>query len=145
MTWRRVVVRTRQRLAAYALVVDGAGRVLLTQQPDARQHLGRWSLPGGGVEHGEHPEQAVIREVREETGLQVRVEQLRDVVSEVTTVGRRHRVLHNIRLIYRAAVVPAGPDVPVPPASGDIRWCTQQAWQTMPLAPFTAGVLDSAG
>lgn len=95
-------MRTRQRLAAYALIVDGSGRVLLTRQPDGRRRLarrgqprlGRWLLPGGGVEHGEHPEQAVTREVLEETGLQVRPGVLREVVSDVAAVGRRRRMLH---------------------------------------------------
>lgn len=134
-------MRTRQRLAAYALVVDGAGRVLLARQVDGRPGLGRWSLPGGGVEHGEHPEQAVIREVLEETGLAVRVGMLRDVVSDVATVGRRHRALHTVRLIYRATVVPIELDSPGHRLSDDARWCTPPEWQTLPLAPFAARVL----
>ncbi len=102
-------MRTRQRLAAYALIFDEAGRVLLSREPDPRGRLGRWLLPGGGVEHGEHPEQAVIREVKEETGLGVRVGALWDVVSDVARVGRRRRVLHTVRLIYRAQIVPGRP------------------------------------
>jgi 8-oxo-dGTP pyrophosphatase MutT (NUDIX family) len=137
-----VVVRTRQRLAAYALVFDDAGRVLLSREPDARGRLGRWLLPGGGVEHGEHPEQAVIREVREETGLPVRVGALRDVVSDVARVGRRRRVLHTVRLIYRADVVPASPGSPG--QLGDYaRWCAPQEWQALPLEPFAARMLAS--
>ena len=136
-------MRPRQRLAAYALVIDSAGRVLLTRHPDDRRRAGRWLLPGGGVEHGEHPEQAVIREVCEETGLAVRVGELLDVVSDVTTAGRRRRIIHNVRLIYRAAVLPAGPDSPGQPLREDARWCAPQDWQALPLAPFAAGVLES--
>lgn len=136
-------MRTRQRLAAYALVIDGAGRVLLARHPDSRRDAGRWLLPGGGVEYGEHPEQAVIREVREETGLCVRVGALREVVSDVTTVGRRRRALHTVRLIYAGIVVPAGPDSPGRQLCDDARWCTPQEWQALPLTPFAAGVLDS--
>jgi 8-oxo-dGTP diphosphatase len=54
-----------------AVVHDAAGRLLLIQrghEPSA----GLWSLPGGRIEAGESPEQAVEREVREETGLSVR-------------------------------------------------------------------------
>jgi ADP-ribose pyrophosphatase YjhB (NUDIX family) len=54
-----------------AVVHDGAGRLLLVQR-GRDPHRGRWSLPGGRVEPGETPEQAVEREVREETGLSVR-------------------------------------------------------------------------
>ena len=54
-----------------AVVHDDAGRLLLVQRGRA-PHRGRWSLPGGRVEAGESPEEAVEREVREETGLSVR-------------------------------------------------------------------------
>src|SRR3954449_5999972 len=55
-----------------AVVHDPAGRLLLVQRGHD-PHRGRWSLPGGRIEPGESPEQAVVREVREETGLEVRV------------------------------------------------------------------------
>jgi len=54
-----------------AVVHDAAGRLLLIQRGQA-PHAGSWSLPGGRVEAGESIEQAVEREVREETGLDVR-------------------------------------------------------------------------
>jgi 8-oxo-dGTP diphosphatase len=54
-----------------AVVHDTMGRLLLIRRGHA-PHTGLWSLPGGRVEAGETPEQAVEREVREETGLQVR-------------------------------------------------------------------------
>jgi 8-oxo-dGTP diphosphatase len=135
-------VRAFQRLAAYALIVDGQGRVLLTRQPDGKGHLGPWILPGGGVEHGEHPEEAMIREVREETGQRVLAGALRDVVSDLTTVGRRRRVLHNIRLIYQATLVSPEPDGSGAALSENSRWLTLPEWQGLPLAPFTATALD---
>ena len=55
-----------------ALVHDADGRLLLIQRGHD-PHRGRWTLPGGRVEAGESLEQAVVREVREETGLDVRV------------------------------------------------------------------------
>jgi ADP-ribose pyrophosphatase YjhB (NUDIX family) len=54
-----------------AVVHDGAGRLLLIRRGHAPR-AGAWSLPGGRVEPGETIEQAVEREVREETGLAVR-------------------------------------------------------------------------
>ncbi len=145
-TWvigRRAVLRARQRVAAYALILDEVGRVLLTRQPGGRGRFSRWLLPGGGVEHGEHPEEAVLREVREETGMHVEIGLLRDVVSDVATVGRRRRVLHSVRLIYLATVVPARPDSPACRLSDNAHWCTRQEWQTLSVAPFVAKVLDS--
>jgi 8-oxo-dGTP diphosphatase len=64
-----------------AVVFDGAGRLLLVRRGRPPQR-GRWSLPGGRVEPGESDQQAVVRELGEETGLAVRV------VGEVGRVRR---------------------------------------------------------
>ncbi len=59
-------------LGVEGIVFDEAGRVLLTQRRD----LPFWCLPGGRVDPGETPMEAVVREVAEETGLEVEVERL---------------------------------------------------------------------
>ena len=58
------------RLGAYAICRDDEGRVLLARCSDGEPEPGAWTLPGGGVEWGEHPDDAVVRELEEETGLQ---------------------------------------------------------------------------
>lgn len=55
-----------------AALVDAAGRVCLQQRPRDKQHGGLWEFPGGKVESGESPEQALRRELAEE--LAVRIE-----------------------------------------------------------------------
>jgi ADP-ribose pyrophosphatase YjhB (NUDIX family) len=59
-------------LAVGAVVVDRNGRVLLIRRGRAPA-AGAWTLPGGRIETGESPAAAVVREVREETGLRARV------------------------------------------------------------------------
>ncbi len=59
-------------LGAFAIVTDEQNRVLLALRTDKDI----WNLPGGGVEHGESPWEAVVREVKEETGLDVEVEEM---------------------------------------------------------------------
>ena len=65
------------RIAVFALIFDD-GRVLLAHRRD----IDWWNLPGGGMEIGETVEEAVRREVREETGLEVQVERLVGVYSK---------------------------------------------------------------
>lgn len=62
-------------IGAFAIILDGEGSVLLCHRRDGDL----WNLPGGGLERGEAPWEAVIREVREETGLEVAVERLAGV------------------------------------------------------------------
>lgn len=96
----------RQRLAAYALVVRDE-HLLLAQLSRRTSWPGAWTLPGGGVDHGEHPRDAVVREVYEETGLHVDLGRLLDVDS-IHFVGQSpHGVTedyHGVRLIFEGQV-----------------------------------------
>ncbi|MFX6040584.1 NUDIX domain-containing protein, partial [Acinetobacter baumannii] len=62
------------RVAAYAVITDADDRVLLAHWVEGRRAA--WTLPGGGLEEGEDPQRAVRREVREETGFRVAVDEL---------------------------------------------------------------------
>jgi 8-oxo-dGTP diphosphatase len=59
-------------IGAFGIIFDERGRVLLCHRRD----FDAWNLPGGGVESRELPTEAVVREVREETGLEVAIERL---------------------------------------------------------------------
>jgi 8-oxo-dGTP diphosphatase len=59
-------------LVVAAALVDSDGRVLIAQRPDGKQLAGQWEFPGGKVEDGETPENALIRELQEELGITVR-------------------------------------------------------------------------
>jgi 8-oxo-dGTP pyrophosphatase MutT (NUDIX family) len=100
-----VEITNKLRVAAYALCVTD-GRILLARWvgPDGK----RWTLPGGGIDHGEDPYEAVIREVDEETGYRIEVRRLLGV----HTVRRRHPRgpaaevdFHGLRILYEAEVV----------------------------------------
>src|SRR4029450_7741012 len=62
-----------QRFGAYAVATDPDGRILLTQIAPGYPGTGRWHLPGGGTGHGEPPEEALARELIEETSQRGRV------------------------------------------------------------------------
>ena len=94
------------RVAAYAVIVDARGMLLAHWHEGPRA---AWTLPGGGLEAGEDPADAVVREVREETGFEVTVDELLGIHSRV--IPARQRIapgasgpLHTLRIVYRARV-----------------------------------------
>lgn len=92
------------RVGAYAVVLR-AGAVLLARwiAPDRP----RWTLPGGGLDHGEDPRDAAVREVEEETGYQVELRSLLTVESFRTLLDRPTGPIDHqaICVIYTADVV----------------------------------------
>lgn len=58
-------------LVAACALIDGTGRVLMAERPAGKELAGLWEFPGGKVEAGERPEDALVRELREELGIGV--------------------------------------------------------------------------
>ncbi|MBB6373620.1 mutator protein MutT [Pseudonocardia eucalypti] len=117
-----------------AVVHDRHGRLLLIRRAQ-EPGLGLWSLPGGRVEPGETDEQAVIREVHEETGLRVRAGRL---------LGRVERPAGNggvfVIADYFCEVV--GPEEPRGASdASDARWVDAVNYAALPLVPGLTEVL----
>ncbi len=69
-----------RKLVVAALVRDGAGRVLLSKRRADQPMPNLWEFPGGKVERGEDPKDALAREVKEELGCETVVERIDDVI-----------------------------------------------------------------
>jgi ADP-ribose pyrophosphatase YjhB (NUDIX family) len=106
-----------QRVAAYALAVRETAsglEVLLTRNSARGPHPGDWTLPGGGIDHGEEPRAAVVREVREETGLECTPGDVLDVTSthfEGTAPSGRREDFHALQIVFAAEVSSGEPAV----------------------------------
>lgn len=130
-----------QRVAAYLLAVR-EGSVLLTRISQRGFHSGSWTLPGGGVDHGESPRDALVREVREECGVACRVDGLvavDDVHFSGTAPSGRHEDFHAIHLVFSGSV-PGDAEPRVVEVDG-----TTDAVAWVPLADVASGrvpVLD---
>ena len=59
-------------LVVAVALIDADNRILLAQRPEGKQLAGLWEFPGGKVEAGERPEETLIRELREELGIDVK-------------------------------------------------------------------------
>ena len=138
----------RQRVAAYAVILrDGA--ILLSRLAPSVTPDELWTLPGGGLDHGEDPRDAVVREIREETGLDAVVGETARVYSAhlpgVWREGRRVDA-HALRIVYEGWVAPDAPAPQVVEVGGSTM---AAAWQsvddvldgTVPVAPMVLEAL----
>lgn len=115
--------------------------VLLVQR-GRPPHVGRWSVPGGRVHFGEPLADAVVREVSEETGLEVHVERL---AGSVERIGADPEPYHYVIFDFfvsesdPGAVACAGDD------AADVRWVPVDAFGTIELVDGLAEFFTSVG
>lgn len=120
-----------------AIIIDPAGRLLLVKRGHEPER-GRWSLPGGRIEPGESDEQAVLREVGEETGLSVTCGPLVGTVQRPAPGG----AVLDIR-DYSATV--SGGELKPGDDAADARWVSRADLARLPLTSGLAETLASWG
>lgn len=114
--------------------------MLLTRVSVRAVRAGQWTLPGGGLRFGEEPEAAAVREVREETGLDVAVGELlgvRSVVLEPEETVSGHRI-QAIAMLYRATVTGGELRDEVGGSSDMARWVALDDLESIVLTPTMA-------
>ena len=124
-----------QRVGAYAVVVSERG-LLGTVNSSLTGAPGTWALPGGGIDPGESPSQAVLREVFEETGQHVRIVRVLALESDHWIGRSTSGVLedfHALRIVY-AATTKAPSDPIVHDLGGSTEradWVPLRTWRTL--------------
>lgn len=114
------------------VIRDPEGRVLVARRPDGRHMAGLWEFPGGKVQEHEHPEKALIRELREELGIDVAV------AAPVTFAVHQERARRILLLFYEATIVGGEPR----PLDGqEIRWVTPTQLADLSTPPADARLI----
>lgn len=130
-------------LIGVGAIVVHEGRVLLVKR--GKEPLkGRWSLPGGLLEVGESLHQGVIREVREETGMEVEPAELIELLDRIHREEDRVR-FHFVIADYLCWVV--GGELHASSDADEVRWVDRSEWNShsaLALEPIAVRVIEKA-
>ena len=83
-------------LVAAVALIDADGRVLLAQRPEGKSLAGLWEFPGGKVEPGESPEVCLIRELKEELG----IDTWKSCLAPLTFASHAYEAFHLLMPLY---------------------------------------------
>ena len=101
---QKIMSQSKQtRIASYALIRNANEVLLCRLSKQLPKWEGYWTLSGGGIEFGESPEEAMIREVEEETGLLVAPKSIAKIDTILDRTDKRE--FHGIRIIYEVEIM----------------------------------------
>ena len=127
------------RVSAHGLVCNAEQILLCRISPHVPVLAGQWTLPGGGIEFREDPVDAMIREVREETGLTVRARGLAGV--DANAVDSADASYHGIRIVYFTEII-SGELIDEVDGTTDLcRWWDRGAIEDLPTVDLVSAAL----
>ncbi len=118
----------RLLLVAACALVDRDGRVLIAQRPQGKQLAGLWEFPGGKVEPGESPEDALIRELEEELGVITK----KACLAPFTFASHRYETFHLLMPLY---VCRQFSGTPMPREGQALKWVRPVDMRAYPMPP----------
>lgn len=118
----------RLMLVAAVALVDADRRVLIAQRPEGKSLAGLWEFPGGKLEEGETPEQALIRELEEELGISTKSACL----APVSFASHSYETFHLLMPLY---VCRKWQGTPVAREHAALKWVRPQALRDYPMPP----------
>jgi 8-oxo-dGTP diphosphatase len=124
----------RLLLVAACALVDADGRVLIAQRPEGKQLAGLWEFPGGKVEKGETPEECLIRELREELGIETQTACL----APLTFASHSYDDFHLLMPLY---VCRRFSGIPEPKEAQALKWVKPNRLRDYPMPPADAPLI----
>ena len=109
-------------------LVDTDGRVLLAQRPEGKSLAGMWEFPGGKIDPGETPEEALIRELDEELGIEL----CPTCFAPLTFVSHTYETFHLLMMLY---MVNRWDGIPESKEGQALTWKRPRDMRTMPMPP----------
>jgi 8-oxo-dGTP diphosphatase len=127
---------------SYGILIDN-DRVALVRSSNPRHVPPLWWLPGGGIDFGEAPEDTLIREFLEETGLVVDNPQLLGVTSDVRRRDNGDKI-HTVRIIFSVGLVGGELHHEVHGTTDHAAWFDLSDLETMNVADYARAAITSA-
>lgn len=124
---------TRRFTVAAAVIRDNQGRVLLCRRPEHKHMGGLWEFPGGKLDDDEGPEDALVREIREELELLIAVEH------PLTFAVHEEDGLQILLLFYTARILSGEPHAN---EGQEIRWVPVSELPEYPTPPADARLVE---
>lgn len=115
-------------LVSAVALIDKEGRVLLAQRPEGKSMAGLWEFPGGKVEAGESPEDALVRELHEELG----IETWNSCLAPLTFASHAYPEFHLLMPVFACR---KWEGIPQPREGQTLAWAKAQELRNYPMPP----------
>ena len=118
----------KRLLVCAVALIDADGRVLLAKRPEGKTLAGLWEFPGGKIEDGERPEEALIRELKEELGINVE----QSCLAPLTFASHAYEDFHLLMPLY---VCRRWKGIPQALEGQELKWVRARDLRSLPMPP----------